>query len=128
MIYNSPSSKLNVSKALIVLGFCFGGRYVHLSAARLDINGGASFHGALIGKHLDETSNIKWSLVNQMANKVRWTESIDSLGKINDFNIIEVGPGKILSGLIKKINDNFSIKSINSVEDLKLFKNGFVDE
>ncbi len=80
------------------------------------------------GKISNETSNIKWSLVNQMANKVRWTESIDSLGKINDFDIIEVGPGKILSGLIKKINDNFSIKSINSVEDLKLFKNGFVDE
>ena len=41
-----------------ILGFCFGGRYVHLSAARLDVDAGASFHGAGIGLHLDETSNI----------------------------------------------------------------------
>jgi len=41
-----------------ILGFCFGGRYVHLSAARLGVDAGASFHGTAIGKHLDETSNI----------------------------------------------------------------------
>ena len=42
-----------------ILGFCFGGRYVHLSAARLGVDAGASFHGTAIGQHLDETSNIK---------------------------------------------------------------------
>ena len=41
-----------------ILGFCFGGRYVHLSAARLGVDAGASFHGTAIGLHLDETSNI----------------------------------------------------------------------
>lgn len=41
-----------------ILGFCFGGRYVHLSAARLGVNAGASFHGAGIGQHLDETDKI----------------------------------------------------------------------
>jgi carboxymethylenebutenolidase len=41
-----------------ILGFCFGGRYVHLSAARLGVNAGASFHGAAIGLHLDETNKI----------------------------------------------------------------------
>ena len=41
-----------------ILGFCFGGRYVHLSAARLGVDAGASFHGTAIGQHLDETSNI----------------------------------------------------------------------
>lgn len=41
-----------------VLGFCFGGRYVHLSAARLGVDAGASFHGAGIGMHLDETDKI----------------------------------------------------------------------
>ncbi len=42
-----------------ILGFCFGGRYVHLSAARLGVEAGASFHGAGIGLHLDETKKIK---------------------------------------------------------------------
>ena len=41
-----------------MLGFCFGGRYVHLSAARLGINAGAAFHGTAIGQHLDETGSI----------------------------------------------------------------------
>lgn len=42
-----------------VLGFCFGGRYAHLAAARLGANAAASFHGTLIEKHLDETPNVK---------------------------------------------------------------------
>lgn len=41
-----------------ILGFCFGGRYVHLSAARLGVNAGATFHGTSIGKHLDETEKV----------------------------------------------------------------------
>ncbi len=41
-----------------VLGFCFGGRYVHLSAARLGIDAGAAFHGTAIGKNLEETNKI----------------------------------------------------------------------
>ena len=41
-----------------ILGFCFGGRYVHLSAARLGVNAGAAFHGSGIGRHLDETNKI----------------------------------------------------------------------
>ena len=41
-----------------MLGFCFGGRYVHLSAARLGIHAGAAFHGTAIGKNLDETNKI----------------------------------------------------------------------
>ena len=41
-----------------ILGFCFGGRYVHLSAARLGVDAGASYHGAGMGMHLDETDKI----------------------------------------------------------------------
>ena len=65
-----------------------------------------------------ENSKIIESLKNQMANKVRWTESIQNLEKIGEKNIIEIGPGKVLSGLIKRISDNFVIKNINIVSDL----------
>lgn len=41
-----------------VLGFCFGGRYAHLCAARLGVDGAAAFHGTKIGLHLDETKKI----------------------------------------------------------------------
>ena len=35
-------------------------------------------------------------------------------------HFIEVGPGKVLSGLIKRISSNFDIKSINEISDLDL--------
>lgn len=41
-----------------MLGFCFGGRYVHLGAAHLEINAGASFHGTAIGEELHFTNQI----------------------------------------------------------------------
>jgi carboxymethylenebutenolidase len=37
-----------------VLGFCFGGRYAHLAAARLGANAAAAFHGTMIGAELNE--------------------------------------------------------------------------
>ena len=43
---------------MAILGFCFGGRYALLGAARLGINAGASFHGTGMGQHLDETTKI----------------------------------------------------------------------
>ncbi len=73
-------------------------------------------------KILKSNKEIKNALINQMANKVQWTESINNLAKTNDFKIIEIGPGKVLSGLIKRINNNFSIISINSINDLKLLE------
>lgn len=42
-----------------VLGFCFGGRYAHLAAARLGANAAAAFHGTSIGLHLDEAQRIQ---------------------------------------------------------------------
>ncbi len=41
-----------------VLGFCFGGRYAHISAARLGIDAAGSYHGTRIGEHLDETEKV----------------------------------------------------------------------
>ena len=65
--------------------------------------------------------DIIYSLKNQMANKVSWTNSIKVLENTNESEIIEIGPGKILSGLISRITKKFDIKSINKVEDLKKF-------
>ena len=53
-----------------------------------------------------------------MANRVKWTESIKKLEEIEEKNIIEIGPSKVLSCLINRISKNFNIKSINEIEDL----------
>ena len=65
---------------------------------------------------------IKSLLVRQIFSKVRWRESILFMIKngVNEF--IEIGPGKILSGLIKRISDKVSTKSINTIEEIKNLK------
>ena len=59
-------------------------------------------------KNTDDIEVIFNNLVNQMSNKVRWVESIQCLENLGEKNIIEIGPGRVLSGLIKKISNNFS--------------------
>ena len=66
---------------------------------------------------------IKKILVEQIYSKVRWRESIMFMGKnkINDF--IEIGPGKVLTGLVKRILPSSNSFSINSIDDIKSLNN-----
>ena len=68
--------------------------------------------------YYDNTISIKKNLQNQMSNKVNWTKSILKLEELGGKKIIEIGPGKVLSGLINRISRNFDIKSVNKIEDL----------
>ena len=63
------------------------------------------------------------NLKNQMSNRVRWVESIQKLESIKENNIIEIGPGKVLSGLIKRISNNFDINSLDVISDLEKINN-----
>ena len=67
--------------------------------------------------------DIKKFLVQQICSKVRWRESIVFMGekKVTDF--IEIGPGKVLTGLVKRILPNSNSFSINSIDDIKKLKN-----
>ena len=62
---------------------------------------------------------FKELLVEQIYSRVRWRESILFMGgrKINTF--IEIGPGKVLTGLVKRILPNSNSFSINSINDIK---------
>ena len=77
----------------------------------------------IISNYSSEVSSdileIKKSLMNQMSNKVRWTESIQKLAEVGEDTIIEIGPGKVLSGLIKRISNSFDIKPMSTIMDLK---------
>ena len=66
---------------------------------------------------------IKKLLVEQIYSKVRWRESIQYMANngVNEF--IEIGPGKVLSGMLKRIVKNVEAKSINSEEDIKSISN-----
>ncbi len=73
----------------------------------------------------NEISNIvdlKDLLIKQIENRVRWRESVINMIK-NDVNhFIEIGPGKVLSGLVKRINRDVKINTINNEEDIGTLK------
>ena len=66
-----------------------------------------------------DSNKIKDLLIQQIYSKVRWRESILYMKSKNINEFIEIGPGKVLSGLVKRINKEFKTSSINSVEDIK---------
>ena len=69
-------------------------------------------------KLYNDSLSIKKNLQKQMANKVNWTKSIKKLEELGENKIIEIGPNKVLSGLINRISKNFDIISINTISDL----------
>jgi len=70
-------------------------------------------------KDESDVNRIKPLLIDQITSRVRWKESVDFMIKqgVNDF--LEIGPGKVLSGLVKKIDRGVKISNINSLEDIK---------
>ena len=70
----------------------------------------------------DEISNIddlKNFLIKQIEKRVRWRESILNMINKGVNQFIEIGPGKVLSGLVKRINKDVKISSINSQSDIE---------
>ena len=72
------------------------------------------------GKKITNSNELKLLLVKQIESRVRWRESVLLMidKGINQF--IEIGPGKVLSGLIKRIDRNVKVSAINTEEDIKL--------
>ena len=64
-------------------------------------------------------SDIKKLLISQIEGRVRWLESVEFMINKGTENFIEIGPGKVLSGLIKRINKNINTYSINNEKDIK---------
>ncbi len=65
---------------------------------------------------------LKALLVKQIENRVRWRESVINMIENNVNHFIEIGPGKILSGLVKRINRNVKIDTINNQSDMENIK------
>ena len=63
--------------------------------------------------------DIKNLLVSQIEGRVRWLESVEYMISKGTKNFIEIGPGKVLSGLIKRIDKNVKINSLNNEDDIK---------
>ena len=73
-------------------------------------------------KEILDKDELKRLLIDQIENRVRWRESIIKMIDSGVNHFIEIGPGKVLSGLVKRINKNVKIDSINSESDIKDLK------
>ena len=71
---------------------------------------------------VQDSEEIKNLLIKQIYSKVRWRESVLFMINSGVSEFIEIGPGKVLSGLVKRISDKVLTKSINSVDDIKSLK------
>ena len=69
-------------------------------------------------KEIDDSSLIRDLLIRQIESRVRWRESINYMIKNGVNNFIEIGPGKVLSGLVKRIDKKVKVSAINNEEDI----------
>ena len=67
-------------------------------------------------KNKEELKNL---LIEQIESRVRWRESIINMIKKGTTRFIEIGPGKVLSGLIRRINKDIKINTINNETDIR---------
>ena len=71
-------------------------------------------------KEITSSSLLKDLLIKQIESRVRWRESVILMINKGVSQFIEIGPGKILSGLIKRTDKNIKVNAINHEEDIKL--------
>lgn len=65
---------------------------------------------------------IKIALVKQLYSPVRWSETITQIGEQGITQMVEIGPGKVLQGLVKRINKAINCVSLNTKDSLSKAK------
>ena len=71
---------------------------------------------------ISNTTELKDLLIKQIENRVRWRESVINMIESNVNHFIEIGPGKVLSGLVKRISKEVKIDTINNLGDIEGLK------
>lgn len=67
----------------------------------------------VVAKAVIDPDQIKQNLIDQLTGPVRWTQSVESMIKDGATKFTEVGPGKVLQGLIAKINKTVEVESFS---------------
>jgi [acyl-carrier-protein] S-malonyltransferase len=76
----------------------------------------------VLAKPIQDPAEIVRALVAQVTGTVRWRESVDSMARAGVTTFYEVGAGKVLSGLVKRIADGASASAIGTPDDVAAFK------
>ena len=70
-------------------------------------------------KEETDVNRIKPLLIDQITSRVRWRESVNYMINQGVKEFLEIGPGKVLSGLVRKINKDVKVSNIERIEDIK---------
>ncbi|MCI7479533.1 ACP S-malonyltransferase [[Pasteurella] aerogenes] len=73
-------------------------------------------------KAASETDEIRTALVRQLYSPVRWTETVEKMAKEGVEVLVEIGPGKVLTGLAGRIVKTLSAGAVNDVKSLDAVK------
>ncbi|HEX9443663.1 MAG TPA: ACP S-malonyltransferase [Candidatus Binatia bacterium] len=71
-----------------------------------------------------DAARVKPLLVEQAVRPVRWEESVGRLAELGVERVLEIGPGKVLSGLVKRINPGLRVDNLETPGDLKKIESG----
>ena len=69
-----------------------------------------------------EATSIRENLIKQISGPVRWIECTETLSQLGATKCIELGHGKVASGLVKKIASQLETFNFNSLEDIKVIE------
>ncbi len=68
---------------------------------------------------VSDADKIKDLLVQQVTGSVRWSESVETMAKLGVTETIEIGTGKVLAGLVKRIHADMATRSIEAPQDIE---------
>jgi [acyl-carrier-protein] S-malonyltransferase len=64
---------------------------------------------------------VRNALLRQVASPVRWVESVEKMVSMGVKRFVEVGPGSVLAGLIKRIDSSVEVLNVSDVPSLETF-------
>jgi len=86
------------------------------------IDGNIKLISNVTANEISNTVELKDLLIKQIENRVRWRESVVNMINSDVNHFIEIGPGKVLSGLVKRISKEVKIDTINNLRDIEGLK------
>ncbi len=72
-----------------------------------------------VAKLVTDAAEIRKNLLLQLTSSVLWTQSIETMATAGATEFVEVGPQKVLQGLIKRINRNASLSGVDTAESVQ---------
>jgi [acyl-carrier-protein] S-malonyltransferase len=65
-----------------------------------------------------DPDNIKKLLVDQIVKPVRWEQTMQTIAAVPDARFVELAPGRVLTGLLKKINRRIPVETLSTADAL----------